>query len=115
MTTTHVPASGPGALTATGTNPASQAHFRRCAADVERLRRLLAPISADRLSIVSGDSTDQSWTRLRRATFSTLDPGELDDRERLVLTAIALDHSLERSPVFTHGTARAILDLPSIG
>lgn len=90
------------------------------AAEVSRVRGLFAPTRADQLGTLGdlaryADAAGDVWTRLRRSAFAACDPKTLTDEERMILLAIALQHATERKLIFTHGTARAILDLPSIG
>ncbi|WP_446665261.1 hypothetical protein [Flexivirga sp. B27] len=96
------------------------AHVAQRAAEVRRLRGLFAPTSMGKLSLTTAlesyDGPDPgAWSRLRRGAFMAGNPAELDTQERLIMMAVAVHEAAERPPLFTHGTARAILDLPSIG
>ncbi|MFC6706270.1 hypothetical protein [Flexivirga alba] len=95
-------------------------YVRRRAAEVRRLRGLFAPTSIEKLALITnlepyGDTAPNSWTRLRQAAFVAGDLTGLDEQERVILLAIAMHHAAEKPPIFSHGTARAVLDLPSIG
>lgn len=90
------------------------------AAEVRRLRGLFAPTSIEKLALITNldpyDATaPSSWTRLRQAAFVAGDPTRLDEHERAILLAIAMHHAANKPPIFSHGTARAALALPSIG
>ncbi|GAB3488500.1 hypothetical protein [Flexivirga lutea] len=95
-------------------------YIRRRAAEVRRLRALFAATSMEKLALSTtlgpyGETDPGSWTRLRQAAFVAGDLTRHDEQERAILLAIAMHHAAKKPPIFSHGTARAILDLPSIG
>lgn len=96
------------------------AHVAQRAADVRRLRGLFAPTSFGKLGLITdidpyAEPASGSWSRLRQGAFMAGDPAGLSAQERLIMMAIAIRQAAQQPPIFTHSTARAILDLPSIG
>lgn len=104
------------ALDGSHPNAALLAHLRARADHVGRLRQLVRSVPAYRLpslTVPSGqDGVD--LTKLRRGAYAMGIRG-LTQADVLILMACAVSDAASAVPVFSHGTADAIWDLPTIG
>ncbi|RNI22173.1 hypothetical protein [Flexivirga caeni] len=96
---------------------ARRAHLASCAETVRRVHDLFVPTAADRLALITsnGSVSSDMWSRFRRGAFAACDLRTLNDRDRRILMALAVQHAARTPLTFSHSTADAILDLPAIG